>query len=66
MCVLFIRVCVCARVRLSVGLSTVFLKNRGSSELQTWICYELGCLYGELRFWSGNAQGEGETGRQPR
>ena len=52
-------VCMCLSVGLSIcpsiiGLSTVF---RSSSELQTWICYELGYLDGKLRFLSGEAQG---------
>ena len=48
-------VCVCLSVRKSV--STVFLDNRGSSELQTWIYFQVGCLDGKLRLWSGEAQG---------
>ena len=50
-------VCVCVSVRKSV--STVFLDNRGRFELQTWICFEVGCLDGKLRLWSGEAQGSG-------
>ena len=48
MCVcVYACVCVCVSVRKSV--STIFLDNRGSSELQTWICFEVGCLDGKLR-----------------
>ena len=25
-----------------------FLENRGSSGLQTWICYEVGCIDGKI------------------
>ena len=50
-------VCVCLSVRKSV--STVFLDNRGRFELQTWICFQRGCLDGKLRLWSGEAQGSG-------
>ena len=35
-----VRVCVCAYVRPSI----VFLENGGSSERQTWTCYEVGGL----------------------
>ena len=55
-------VCFCPSVRPSMRLSTVFLKNRSSSELQTWICYELGCLDSKLRFWSGEASGNERNG----
>ena len=48
-------------VRLSVRPSvrpfvTVFLKNHGSSGLQTWICYEAGCIDGKIRLWNAEAQ----------
>ena len=62
------RACVCVCVRVSVCPSPVrclvhrFLQNRGSSELQTWIGYELGCLDGKLRFWRGEAQESGRNG----
>ena len=36
------RVSVCLSVRKSV--STVFLDNRARFELQTWICFQVGCL----------------------
>ena len=48
-------VCVCVSVRKSV--STVFLDNRDRFELQTWICFQVGCLDGKIRVWSGEAQG---------
>ena len=38
-----------------------FLENRGSSGLQTWICYEVGCIDGKIRFWSAEARGRCET-----
>ena len=44
---------VCVSVRRSV--STFFLDNRGRFELQTWICYQVGCLVGKLRLCSGEA-----------
>ena len=54
-------VCVCLSVCLSVRrfVSTVFLDNRNRFELQTWICFQVGCLDGKLRLWSGEAQGSG-------
>ena len=57
--ILVVCVCVCACTYVSVyqSVSTVFLHNCGSSELQTSICYEVGCLDGKLRLWSGEAQG---------
>ena len=61
-------VCVCVCMRVSVCLSvrrsvsTVFLNNRGRFELQTWICFQVGCLDGKLRLWSGEAQGSGLNG----
>ena len=56
---LFVCLSVCLSVHPFVWFSTIFLINCGSSELQTWICYELGCLDSKLRFWSGEAQGSG-------
>ena len=52
---LYVCVCVCVCV---VRLSTVFLGNRGNSERETWTYYQVGGMYGKIRFWSGEA---GET-----
>lgn len=52
-----VRPFVCLSVCLSVCLlSTVFLKHRGSSGLQTWTCYEVGCIDSKIRFRSAEAQ----------
>ena len=53
--VIALLVCVCVSAAKSV--STVFLDNRDRFELQTWICFQVGCLDGKLRLWSGEAQG---------
>ena len=50
-------VCVCPSVRPSVRPSIVFLENGGSSERQTWTCYEVGGLHLKIRLWSEEAQG---------
>ena len=42
---------ICPSVHLSICPSvhpSVFLENRGSSGLQTWICYEAGCIDGKI------------------
>ena len=52
-----VRVCVCVCVSVRKSVSTVFLDNRDRFELQTWICFQVGCLDGKLRLWNGEAQG---------
>ena len=55
-CGVCVCVCVCVRacVRAYVRPSIVFL---GSSDRQTWTCYEVGGLDLKIRPWSGDAQG---------
>ena len=55
-------VCVCVCVRPSVHPSIVFLENAGSSERQTWTCYEVGNIDLKIRLWSGGPREVGETG----
>ena len=50
---------VCRYACLSIHTSVhSFFRNRGSSGLQMWICYEVGCIDGKIGFWSREA---GET-----
>ena len=57
--------CIHMSLRLSFRLSFVFLDNRGSSGLETWICYEVGGIDGKIRLWSGAARGSWRNGRLP-
>ena len=50
--------CVRPSIRLSICLSIVFLDYCGSSEHQTWTCYQVGGIDGKIRLWGGEA---GET-----
>ena len=58
----FVCVCVCVCVSVRKSVSTVFLDNRDRFELQTWICFQVRCLDGKIRVWSGEAQGSGWNG----
>ena len=59
------RLRMCGRNKMSVHMSIILLENAGSSEHETWTCYQVGGIELKIRLWSGEARGSWRNGRLP-